>query len=53
VHVIGVPADPGILARLWAAGIHRAVHWLPAGPRDAVECTLERWEAAIAGANGK
>src|SRR3954454_19397059 len=52
-HVIGTPADPHTLERLRAAGVRRALHWLPAGPRSTVERALERWEAAISDFNGE
>jgi probable F420-dependent oxidoreductase len=48
MHYIGVPADPAELDRLRASGARRAVHWLPTGPRSAVERALEGWEDAIA-----
>ncbi len=53
VQVIGVPADPGVLARLREAGIRRAVRWLPSGGRSVVEPALARWERAIADLNGE
>jgi probable F420-dependent oxidoreductase len=52
VHVIGVPADARELERLRAAGLRRAVHWLPSGPRGPVERALEAWEAAVAELDG-
>jgi hypothetical protein len=51
--VIAAPADPAVLTRLHEAGVRRAAHWLPAGPRSTVERALERWEAAIAQFNGE
>ncbi len=53
VQVIGVPADPAVLARLRDAGIRRAVRWMPSGGRSVVEAALERWERAIADLNGE
>jgi len=53
VHVIGAPADPAALERLRAAGVARAVRWLPTGPLGHVEPALERWEAAIAELHGE
>jgi hypothetical protein len=47
VQVISVPADAGVLERLREAGVARAIHWLPSGPRHTVETGLEQWEAAI------
>src|SRR5947209_12666766 len=48
VQMISVPADPAVLNRLQRAGVRRAVHWLPSGPRDRVERALDEWERAIA-----
>ena len=48
VQVISVPADPRVLERLHEAGVRRAVHWLPSGPRSRVERDLCAWEDAIA-----
>jgi probable F420-dependent oxidoreductase len=53
VHMIGLPADPHDLERVRDAGIRRAAHWLPSGPRSTVERALERWETAIAQLNGE
>jgi probable F420-dependent oxidoreductase len=53
VDVIGVPADPAVLQRLFDTGVRRAAHWLPSGPRPIVERGLERWAAAIAEFNGE
>jgi probable F420-dependent oxidoreductase len=53
VHMLGVPPDPAVLARLFEGGIRRAAHWLPSGGRSHVERALERWEAAIADFNGE
>ncbi len=52
VHVIGLSPDPRELERVRDAGVRRALHWLPSGPRGPVERALERWEAAIAELNG-
>jgi probable F420-dependent oxidoreductase len=46
VAVIGVPADPAVLERLRAAGVDRAVHWVPTSARDEVERALAVWAAA-------
>ena len=48
VQVISVPADPAVLERLQEAGVRRALHWLPSGPRGRVEKALADWEDAIA-----
>ncbi|OLB76303.1 MAG: LLM class F420-dependent oxidoreductase [Actinobacteria bacterium 13_2_20CM_2_71_6] len=48
VQVIGAPPDPKELEKLYRAGVRRASHWLPSGPRSRVEAALERWEGAIA-----
>ncbi len=52
VQVISVPADPQVLERLERAGVRRALHWLPSGPRGRVERGLEAWEDAIARLTG-
>jgi probable F420-dependent oxidoreductase len=53
VHMIGLPADPRVLERVHDAGVRRALHWLPSGPREPVERALDRWEAAIAQFSGE
>src|SRR5947209_6096645 len=53
VQMLAVPADPAILERLREAGVRRALHWLPSGPRGYVERALDRWEEAVAKANGE
>jgi probable F420-dependent oxidoreductase len=53
VHMLGMPADPQAIERLWSAGGRRAAHWLPTGGRSTVERALEVWEAAIADFNGE
>jgi probable F420-dependent oxidoreductase len=53
VQMLSVPADPGVLERLRGAGVRRALHWLPSGPRGPVERALEQWEDAIAKVNGE
>jgi probable F420-dependent oxidoreductase len=53
IHMLGVPPDPAVLARLFDGGVRRAAHWLPSGGRSHVERALERWEAAIAEFNGE
>ncbi len=52
VYAMGVPADAATLERCRAAGVARAVHWLPSGNRGVVEPALERWERAFAEING-
>jgi len=52
VQMISVPADARVLATLHDAGVRRAMHWLPSGPRSAVERGLDRWESAIADFTG-
>ncbi len=47
VHVMSAPADSAVLERLEWAGVRRANHWLPSGPRGTVERTLDQWENAI------
>ncbi len=47
VHMLSVPSDPTVLERLERAGVRRASHWLPSGPRSTVEQALEQWENAI------
>ena len=53
VQFLSAPADAAVLARMRDAGIRRANHWLPSGPRGHVERALERWEAAITQVNGE
>lgn len=47
VHMLSAPADPAVLERIERAGVRRASHWLPSGPRGTVERALEQWEKAI------
>ncbi|MFG2041776.1 LLM class F420-dependent oxidoreductase [Dactylosporangium sp. NPDC048998] len=47
VQVLSAPADPAVLQRLHDAGVQRASHWLPSGPRSSVERALDEWERAI------
>ncbi|HEX4100974.1 MAG: TIGR03619 family F420-dependent LLM class oxidoreductase [Pseudonocardiaceae bacterium] len=47
VHVMSAPCDPAMLERMERAGVRRANHWLPSGPRSTVERTLDQWENAI------
>jgi probable F420-dependent oxidoreductase len=47
MHVMSAPCDPAVFERLARAGVRRANHWLPSGPRSTVERTLEQWENAI------
>jgi probable F420-dependent oxidoreductase len=48
LQVIGIPADPKVLAAYAAAGFDRAVHWLPSAGRGPVERALDAYESAIA-----
>jgi probable F420-dependent oxidoreductase len=52
VQLMAVPADARVLERIRDAGVRRALHWLPSGPRGPVERALERWEQAITELNG-
>ena len=45
--MLATPPDPAVLERMQNAGVRRALHWLPSGPRGPVERALDRWEAAI------
>jgi probable F420-dependent oxidoreductase len=47
-----MPAEPHVIERMRAAGVRRALHRLPTAGRSVVEPALERWERAIAVANG-
>jgi probable F420-dependent oxidoreductase len=47
VQVLATPADPAVLERLEAAGVRRALRWLPSGPRSVVEPALDAWERAV------
>jgi probable F420-dependent oxidoreductase len=47
VHMLGAPGDPTVLERMERAGVRRASHWLPSGPRSTVERALDQWENAI------
>ena len=51
VQMLSAPADPGVLEAMRKAGVQRAMHWLPSGPRGPVERALARWEDAIAQVN--
>jgi probable F420-dependent oxidoreductase len=53
LHVMGVPADPAVLAQYAAAGFTRAVHWLPSASAGPVERALDKFEAAIAEFTGE
>jgi probable F420-dependent oxidoreductase len=53
VDLFSAPADAQTLEAFRAAGVRRAIHWLPSGGRSHVERDLERWEAAIAEYNGE
>src|SRR5439155_21365262 len=52
VQMLAAPADPAVLEAMREAGVRRALHWLPSGPRGPVEQALERWEEAIVQVNG-
>jgi alkanesulfonate monooxygenase SsuD/methylene tetrahydromethanopterin reductase-like flavin-dependent oxidoreductase (luciferase family) len=47
VQMLAVPPDPVVLERIAQAGVRRASHWLPSGPRSTVERALDRWSGAI------
>jgi probable F420-dependent oxidoreductase len=47
VHMISAPADPAVLERMERAGVRRASHWLPSGPRSTVEPALQQWGNAV------
>ena len=51
VQMLSAPTDPGVLEAMRKAGVKRAMHWLPSGPRGPVERALARWEDAIAQVN--
>jgi hypothetical protein len=53
LHVMGVPADPGVLAAYANAGFTRAVHWLPSAGAGPVERALDKFDAAIADFTGE
>jgi probable F420-dependent oxidoreductase len=53
VQMLSAPADPDVLERMRAAGVRRAMRWLPSGGRGTVERALDAWEDAIAKANGE
>jgi probable F420-dependent oxidoreductase len=53
VVIFGAPADPEVLETMRAAGVQRAVHWLPSAPRGPLEAALERFEVAVAELNGE
>ena len=53
VQMMSVPPDPAVLERMRAAGVRRAIHWLPSGSRATVERALARWGDAIADLNGE
>jgi probable F420-dependent oxidoreductase len=47
VQMLAVPSDPAALERIARAGVRRANHWLPSGPRSTVERALDQWSGAI------
>lgn len=47
VTLYGVPSDPAQTERYEAAGVHRCVYWLPAGPKDAIERQLDAHAASV------
>ena len=47
VHMLAAPADPAVLERMARAGVRRANHWLPSGPRSTVARSLDQWDRAI------
>ncbi|MGH3972745.1 MAG: LLM class F420-dependent oxidoreductase [Pseudonocardiaceae bacterium] len=47
VHMLSTLRDPAVLERMERAGVRRASHWLPSGPRSTVERALDQWENAI------
>jgi hypothetical protein len=51
--VIGVPADPRVIAEYEQAGFRRVIHWLPSAGRGPVEAALEKFERAVAEAHGE
>ena len=53
VHMMGAPADAGVLEQFAKAGCRRALHWLPSRALPGVERGLERWETAIAELTGE
>ena len=53
VMAIGVPPKAAAIDQLAEHQFQRAIHWIPSGNRSVVERALERWEAAIAEANGE
>jgi alkanesulfonate monooxygenase SsuD/methylene tetrahydromethanopterin reductase-like flavin-dependent oxidoreductase (luciferase family) len=47
VTIVGMMRDPARIERLEAAGVHRAVFWLPPDGREEVERAFEKYEAAM------
>jgi len=48
LQVVGIPADPKVIAAYEAAGFDRVVHLLPSAGRGPVERALDAYESAIA-----
>ncbi len=53
LQVMGIPADPGVIAAYASAGFDRAVHWLPSAGHATVARALDAWESAIAEFSGE
>lgn len=51
--VMGVPADPEVIASYEEAGFRRAIHWVPSTGRGPVEAALDAFESAVATARGE
>jgi probable F420-dependent oxidoreductase len=51
--IMGAPADPKAIERVYDSRARRIVHWIPSGGLSKVEAALERWEAAIAEFTGE
>ncbi|MDO8209610.1 TIGR03619 family F420-dependent LLM class oxidoreductase [Conexibacter sp. CPCC 206217] len=53
VYAMDAPADAAALERLRAAGVERAIHWVPSADRGQIERELDRFGAAVAELNGE